>query len=128
MLVPERAVDALTFAAGTATTVAGAVLAATDTVGTGLVLGASGVLALMFRYWFSENKRNTDETWNHVDEYRVEREFYRLLADHWQARWLDVVQPPGAPHEIPPMPDLEAMKAEARAEKEQGGRRGRTRK
>ena len=128
MVGSERLPDLVGVGLAVASTTAGAVLAATDSLGTGLVLGSAGILGLMFRYWFSENKRNTEQTWDHVDEYRVERDYYRALADHWQARWLAVVSPVSAPAgsaALPPLPDLDKMKAEARAEKEQESRRGR---
>jgi hypothetical protein len=127
---PEHAAGPLLAVAGwtlgAAATIAGGVFAATSNLDTGLITGgAAGLLGFLFRSWFKENKRNTDETWNHADEYRIERDYYRLESQHWQARWVALVQGHDDVAEtIPQLPNLDAMKAEARQEKEaSSGRR-----
>jgi hypothetical protein len=107
---------------GAATTAAGAVLAVAEGVDTGVVIGAAGLLVFLFRSFWSETKRKDAGVWDIVDEYRVERDYYRDLAEHWQARWLHLVQPEAYP-EPGPAPDMAAMKAAAQQEKEQHGRR-----
>ena len=96
---------------------AGAVLAVAQNVDTGLVVGAAGLLAFLFRYWFAANKRTGEGVWDIADEYRIERDYHRAEVEHWRARWLALVQP-DTTVEVPPMPNFEAMKAEAMREKE----------
>ena len=91
-------------------------LGASDVVDTGVVVGAASLLAFLFRYWFALAKRNTDETWSHADEYRIERDFYRLESRAYQARWLAAVNP-NAAIDVPALPNLDAMRVTARAAK-----------
>lgn len=117
MLAVDRAADLPALLIGVGTSVVGAVFAASgDSVSTGIVIGSAGLLGLMFRSWFAESKRNTAETWNIADEHKIERDYYRALAEHWQQRWVALVQ---GHDELPdPPPNLDDMKATARAEKE----------
>lgn len=94
-------------------------LAATSLVETGGLLGGAGLLALLFRLYFRENNRNSAGTWQIVDELRVERDYHRARADHWQARAYSDPNPP--PHPNP----LDQMRAEARAQQEENSGRHR---
>lgn len=97
--------------------VVGAFFAVTDAIDTGVVVGAAGLLVFLFRYWFSETKRKDAGVWEIADEYRVERDYHSARADHWQSRWVALVQ--GKPDDsVPPHPNLEQMRAEAQRDKE----------
>ena len=110
--------DALAVGFGASATVAGAVMAAADGIDTGVVVGAAGLLVFLFRYWFSETKRKDQGVWEIADEYRVERDYERGRADHWQARWGNLVRGRPEMEEVPPMPNLDAMRADAQRDKE----------
>lgn len=102
---------------GAQAVIAGGLLAATDALDTGVVVGAAGMLVFLFRYWFSETKRKDQGVWEIADEYRVERDYHSIRADHWQARWVALVQ--GKPEaDGPPHPNLEQMRAAAQRDKE----------
>lgn len=124
---PSSAVAAATVAVGAVATFAGAAWAATSSIDTGLITGGSaGLLFFLFRSWFKENKRKDEGVWEIADEYRVERDYERARAEHWQARWGNLVRDLPETENVPPIPNLEAMKAEAQREKEAPrGRRGR---
>lgn len=73
----------------------------------GLIVGSTGLLGFLFRYWFKETKRKDAGVWEIADEYRIERDYYREVANYWQATAFGMPDPP-------PLPNLESMKAEAR--------------
>lgn len=123
MRTPEEAAAPFLTAFGWALTAAsvagGTVLAAAGSIDTGLITGgAAGLLAFLFRSWYKENKRKDESVWEIADEYRVDRDYERARAEHWQARWANLVR--GLPEldHVPPIPNLDHMKAEAQREKE----------
>lgn len=75
----------------------------------GLIVGSTGLLGFLFRYWFKETKRKDAGVWEIADEYRIERDYYREVANYWQATAFGMPDPP-------PLPNLDSMKAEARAQ------------
>lgn len=104
---------------GAAVALGGGVLAATNSIDTGLITGgAAGLLGFLFRSWYKENKRKDESVWEITDEYRIERDYERQRADHWQARWGNLVRGLPEMDNVPPIPNLEQMKHDAQREKE----------